>query len=75
MQQTLLHVTGTGDDYQNIADKRTIQGIETTFANFSGEGTRTNHYVEGFIEVESSTSTREVICDDIGAEGTEIQLD
>lgn len=66
--------TNTGDDYQNVADKRTIQGVETSFAKFSKEGTRTNHYIGKFYKVVSSTSTREVLKDNYNVQGTEIQI-
>lgn len=55
--------TLTGDDYENVADKRTIQGLETSVANYFGEGTRTNHYIGTTFYTKDPTSTQETLID------------
>jgi RHS repeat-associated protein len=55
--------TPTGDAYEFLSEKKTIQGIETSVANFFCEGTRTNHYAGETFFTKDPTSTEEVLLD------------
>ncbi len=64
----------TGDYYQNVADRRTIQGIETSVAAYFGEGTRTNYYYSSTFYTNNPTSAQETLIDNSSVQGQEIDI-
>jgi RHS repeat-associated protein len=65
-----------GSPFYHITEQRVIEGIESSVAEFFGEGCRTNYFPVEFYRTTSPISTREQIIDtNTEVNGTEITLD